>query len=593
MTSMEHSSRLPDIDRTEQPIFVLDEPIQEPADNGQMNHPSLLSLDRGIKLQVKLRGFSVQKTMHAPSKQTSSVPQLLSPSQEHSAVVHLGTESHWHGLTPAQTSEISIHINIFRQCLVRQIEEHFHSLVLGVMNRVSLSVSDSHQEDMLSSLVDQLQRLPECVIPIDLPRLIRSMLDKLYKEYSLVVNPERFAWSLGSRDLPKLMYKIVRTQDCLWTTSSGPTLVVRDIKWTSSTPTLAVTGRIDSQPPNFKFTSFSCNCQQYEKFLIKPRYEEVPPWCCTFGSIHERVQYSIPKSTDLIRWNTDMRCMEITVRGSRCELPSSGKLTECIMVAHIATDISAGVSFERALRYAVNLKKLLFDESKKNSSCTAHTPNPKQLVLANDAPSFSLEKTSAQSLETEGDAAQLPWGDATYDIVCASPKKRLAFSTQLSSPLSLDYPRSSSAHDYYVPQSSAKRPRLLDRADSIIGPQLCSFDKSASSALIDASSPEYLDLRRGTPSPPCNGSADDVPSLESTSVETQRTLSTPSPDTLQHQIQRNYREFERQYKGKSLDVEEGQFLERFLLESSDQGDWAEEVSALSEESDGVEINMLE
>jgi hypothetical protein len=148
------------------------------------------------------------------------------------------------------------------------------------------------------------------IINISIPRLVHSMLSRLYNSRGSKATQRTFEYLLSSQVLPDFVYNLVRIHDCFVHTLDGPKILF-DISHSYTNGIMTAFAKVLWQPPKITFSNLSSHLVDGETYRITPSLasagqhgEDHSGFCL----LMDEVTYTVTKSSLSFLWNQDEGC---------------------------------------------------------------------------------------------------------------------------------------------------------------------------------------------------------------------------------------------------------------------------------------------
>jgi hypothetical protein len=181
------------------------------------------------------------------------------------------------------------------------------------------------------------------------------MLETFYDEYPVATQPQLHSWALGSHNLPKLLYSIVRTQDCFLHTPSGPCISIGAVRWSYTDLVLTIVGNVAWQPPAISFEVVPYRPRYGQQYCIFPRYTSpsLGLESSMFKFEPERILFTVVKGSMASKWDCHRQYFQGIASSAACEVsapltPSYG--LNCHRVVDITNEADRTDSLPRTLK---------------------------------------------------------------------------------------------------------------------------------------------------------------------------------------------------------------------------------------------------
>jgi hypothetical protein len=169
----------------------------------------------------------------------------------------------------------------------------------------------SERIDAIPLLAQLLRCLPAqhvSLVEIDIPRLVRDMIEAFYEDHPSATAARNFTWSLGSEDLPSFVYNFLSTHDCFQQTVAGPCLFVKFDCDFYPYPVLGVIADVSWQPPDVRFDHLPKQLALGEQYALAPYHMRPLGRMDSLGyrSYPDDVQYTVDRSSSPeVYWDSE------------------------------------------------------------------------------------------------------------------------------------------------------------------------------------------------------------------------------------------------------------------------------------------------
>lgn len=140
---------------------------------------------------------------------------------------------------------------------------------------------------------------------VDMEPLVHDMMTLFYAHHPSESAARNFTWTIGTTDLPSVVYNFVRVQDCFFHTLDGPcvTFTLQPAQPQSET---LVDINIEWVPPRVTFSTCDIFDGREGRYRITPHSSKTDSgtrWGCNFEPYEEFIKYEVTKSSLPLQWN--------------------------------------------------------------------------------------------------------------------------------------------------------------------------------------------------------------------------------------------------------------------------------------------------
>lgn len=139
------------------------------------------------------------------------------------------------------------------------------------------------------------------------------MLDLFYEGYSPRTISQKFAWSIGSGNLPDFLRTFVRVHDCMLHVPDGLRVTIGHVSYSYTTPVLSIIVQLQWHPPKINFRYIQEAVLPGSELHIAPAYVgvDLDGSISKSGTQTDHVRYTMPQTTSFPEWDPIQNCFRI------------------------------------------------------------------------------------------------------------------------------------------------------------------------------------------------------------------------------------------------------------------------------------------